>query len=253
MRKKKKILVVDDEKDIREIIKISLVQDGYTVIEAPRGRTAIQLAHEEKPDLITLDVMLPDIDGFEVAKALKEDPKTANIPIVILSVMSEDKKEYRRGIADYISKPFTPESLVDTVKKVIEEGGKSKQENNVLVVDDEPDVIDIITLCLKEKGFVVEGASNGVEALEKLNIILPHIIITDIEMPKMNGFELIKRLKQDPMWSSIPVIILTGTYISEHDRKHGILLGATKYITKPFKIQNLVQEIEGVLCKKQKS
>ena len=229
------------------------MQDGYAVLEAPRGRMAIQLAQEEKPDLITLDIMLPDMDGFEVAKALKEDPKTAHIPIVILSVMGEGKKKYRQGIADYISKPFTPENLVDTIKKVIQEAGGSKKAKNILVVDDEPDVIDIITLCLKDKGFVIEGASNGVEALEKLSIILPHIIITDIQMPKMNGFELVKRLKQDPMWSSIPIIILTGTYISEKDKKQGLLLGATKYITKPFKLQDLVKDIEGVLCKKQRS
>ena len=252
MRKRKKILIVDDEKDIREIIKISLVQDGYVVVEAHNGRTAVELAKSEKPDLITLDIMLPDIDGFQVAKEIKENPKTAHIPIIILSVLSEDKKEYRQGIADYLSKPFRPEDLVETVNKVIEGSGHAKKEKTILVVDDEPDVIDIITLCLKEKGFIIESASNGVEALEKLNILLPHLIIVDIQMPKMNGFELIKRLKQNPMLSSIPVVILTGTYISEEDRKHGLLLGATRYLTKPFKIQNLIQDIEDVLCKRQK-
>jgi len=120
-----------------------------------------------------------------------------------------------------------------------------------LVVDDDPDIIDIISICLKEKNFVIESASNGLEALEKLHSFLPQLILLDIQMPKMNGFELIKRLKQNPNYSSIPIVILTGTHISQEDKKCGLLLGAAKYFTKPFKIQELIEEIETLLCKKQ--
>lgn len=246
---RKKILVVDDEQDIREIIKISLEEDGFEVLEAANGKIAIELAKKEKPDLITLDIMMPEINGLEAAKILKEDPNTRHIPIIILSVLSQEKDKYVQGIANYISKPFKPDELVNTIKNVIQETGLTNKTKNILVVDDEPDVIDIITICLKDKGFVIIGAGNGLEALEKLKIFTPDLIILDIVMPKMNGFELIKHLKKEPKFNSLPIIILTGTYISEEDKKQGLILGAAKYLTKPFTIDDLTKEIEAALCR----
>lgn len=244
---KKKILIVDDEKDIREIIKIPLLEDGFQILEASNGKEAIELAQKEKPDLITLDIMMPNIDGFQAAKVIKENPATADIPIIILSVLSQDKKNFMQGIADYISKPFKPDELVKKIRKIIEDAGQADKSKNILIVDDDPDVIDIITVSLREKGFSLVSASNGVEALEKLKIFIPDLIILDIHMPKMDGYELIKSLKKEPKFNSIPIIVLTGTYISKHDIKHGLTLGATKYMTKPFTIDALVKEIEEFL------
>ena len=250
---KKKILVIDDEQDIREIIKISLTDSGFQVLEAADGKTAIELARKEKPDLITLDIMMPGIDGFQVAKIIKQDPAIADIPIIILSVLNQDKNKYVQGIVDYISKPFKPEELAAKIKEAIEKTGVSDKSRNILIVDDDPDVIDIITLSLKDKGFTLVGANNGLQALEKLKIFIPNLIIADIHMPKMNGFELIKHLKKEPRFNSIPIIVLTGTYISKKDKQHGLTLGATKYITKPFAIEVLVKEIEEIICREQKS
>ncbi|MFH1621811.1 MAG: response regulator [Candidatus Omnitrophota bacterium] len=244
----KKILVVDDEQDIREIIKISLEEDGFRVLEANNGKDAIELAKSEKPNLITLDILMPNMDGFQIAKILKEDPVTADIPIIILSVLSEDKKQFMQGITDYISKPFKPNELVSKIKEAIEKTGLDEKSKNILVVDDDPDVIDIISLSLKDKGFTLISANNGVEALEKLKIFIPNLIILDIHMPKMNGYELIKHLKKEPKLNSIPIIVLTGTYISKKDIEHGLTLGATKYLTKPFTIDTLIKEIEELLC-----
>lgn len=250
---KKKILVVDDEQDIREIIKIALAQDGFQVLEADNGKTAIELAKKEKPDLITLDIMMPNIDGFQVAKIIKEDPTTVDIPIIILSVLSQDKNKFMQGIADYISKPFKPDELVTKIKEAIEKSGLANKSKNILVIDDDPDVIDIITISLKDKGFLLVSANDGAEALEKLKIFIPNLIILDINMPKINGYELIKRLKKEPKFNTIPIIVLTGTYISKQDIEHGLTLGATKYLTKPFTIDALVKEIEESLCPEQKS
>lgn len=250
---KKKILIVDDEQDIREIIKISLLDDGFSVLEAANGKTAIEIAKKEKPDLITMDIMMPEIDGFQAAKIIKEDPLTKDIPIIILSVLSQDKNKYMQGIADYISKPFKPEELSSKIKTVLHEVGLSDKSKNILVVDDDPDVIDIIAISLKDKGFNLEGANNGIEALEKLKKFSPDLIIVDINMPKMNGYELIKHLKKDAKFNTIPVVVVTGTYISEQDKQHGLTLGATKYLTKPFTIDSLVKEIEEIVCRGQKS
>ncbi|MFC1708437.1 response regulator [Candidatus Omnitrophota bacterium] len=250
---KKKVLIVDDEKDIREIIKIPLLQSGFQVFEAGNGKEAVELAKKEKPDLITLDIMMPGIDGFQTAKIIKEDPETTNIPIIILSVLNQDKEELVQGIADYISKPFKPAELVVKIKEAIFKTGVDNKSKNILVVDDDPDVIDIIKISLEDKGFSLVTASNGMEALEKLEIFIPNLIVLDIHMPKMNGYELIKRLKKESKFKSIPIIVLTGTYISKKDINHGLTLGATKYLTKPFTIDALVKEIEESLCPKQKS
>ncbi|MDD5004910.1 MAG: response regulator [Candidatus Omnitrophica bacterium] len=246
---KKKILVVDDEQDIREIIKITLTDDGFEVIEAGDGRTAIELAKKEKPDLITMDVIMPNIDGLTAAKIIKEDPETKDIPIVILSVLSQDKNKYVQGISDYISKPFSPEELMSKIKGAIEKSGLSSRNlKNILVVDDEPDVIDIVTISLKEKGFNMISANNGLEALERLKTFMPNLIIVDINMPLMNGFELIKHLKKEPRFNNVPIVVLTGTYLSKQDKEHGLTLGASKYLTKPFTIETLVKDIEDMLC-----
>ena len=109
----KKILVIDDEADIREIVRLCLSEEGCEVIEAENGQEGILKAQNEKPDLIVLDIMLPGINGFEVAKHLKDDPNTREIPILILSVLAQDS-QYRQGILDYISKPFRQEDLVAT-------------------------------------------------------------------------------------------------------------------------------------------
>lgn len=249
----KKILVVDDEQDIREIIKIALSDAGFQVLEAGDGKTAIEMAKREKPDLITLDIIMPNIDGFQVAKTIKEDPETKNIPIIILSVLAQDKDKYIQGITDYVSKPFNPDELVIKIKQTIEKMGITAQLKNILVVDDDPDVIDIISLSLKDRNFIITGSGNGQEALEKLKICTPDLIMTDIHMPKIDGFELIKHLKKEPKYTNIPIIVITGTHISKEDQKRGLTLGAAKYITKPFTIDALVKEIEESICREQKS
>lgn len=242
----KKILVVDDEPEIREIIRFYLEEDGYEVLEAECGKDAIKLAKDLLPDLITLDIMMPEMDGFQVGRVLKDDPRTKSIPIIILSVL-EDRHDYRLGIAGYISKPFNKEELLRSVRAVLGRVKKKGEANIILVVDDEPDIVDIIKFYLEEKGCKVTGAYDGLEAMAKVKEVKPSLIILDIKMPGIDGYEVIRRLKRDENFSSIPIIVLTGIKISKRDRELGLKLGATKYLTKPFTPKELIKEIEEVL------
>ncbi|MFA5039491.1 MAG: response regulator [Candidatus Omnitrophota bacterium] len=246
MGNKKRILVIDDESDIREIVRIYLEEEGCDVIEASNGQEGILKAQSLKPDLIVLDIMLPGINGFEVAKHLKDDPNTQDIPIIILSVLAQDS-QYRQGILDYISKPFRQEELVATVRKIFTTVNGKSQKRNILVVDDDPDIVDIISICLKDNNLNPLKAYNGPEALEKLKAENADLILLDINMPGMNGFEVIKHLKNNPKTCEIPIVVLTGTYISEDDKKHGVTLGVAKYLTKPFSADDLVKEIKVAL------
>ncbi|MDD5020112.1 MAG: response regulator [Candidatus Omnitrophica bacterium] len=246
MNTKKKILVIDDEADIREIVRIYLEEEGCEVLEASNGQEGILKAQSEKPDLIVLDIMLPGINGFEVAKHLKDDPNTQDIPVIILSVLAQDS-QYRQGILDYISKPFRQEELVATVRRIFSKVNGKGQKKTILVVDDDPDIVDIIAICLKDNNLSPEKAYNGQEALEKVKSGNINLILLDINMPGMNGFEVIKHLKGDPKTCDIPVVVLTGTYISDDDKRHGLTLGVAKYLTKPFSADDLVKEIKGSL------
>jgi DNA-binding response OmpR family regulator len=248
---KKRILVVDDEKDIREIIRVYLEEDGYEVIEAANGEKAILMAQTSKPDLITLDIMMPGMDGFEVGHVLKSNSQTQNIPIIILSILG-DKKDYKLGIADYISKPFRKEELLSSVKNILgklKDEGKPQKAKLILVVDDEPDVVDIIKIYLKEKGYLTSEAYDGLEAVNKVYEVKPDLIILDIRMPKLDGYEVIKRLKRDDRVGNIPIIVLTATRISAKEKELGLSLGAMKYLTKPFTGKQLIEEIEEALSR----
>jgi len=238
---RKRILVIDDEVDIRDIVRIYLGEAGYDVIEASNGQEGILRAQNEHPDLIVLDIMMPGINGFEVAKHLKDDPNTSNIPILILSVLAQDS-QYRHGILDYVSKPFKQDELVTKVKKFFDKL-QNKSTQTVLIVDDDPDIVDVIALCLKDNRIGSEKAYNGLEALEKAKTKKINLVLLDINMPGMNGFEVIKHLKADEKTAELPIIVLTGTYLSESDKKHGITLGISKYLTKPFSADELVREI----------
>ncbi len=241
---KRKVLIIDDEPDIREIVRIYLSDEGYDVIEADNGHDGILKAQELKPDLIVIDIMMPGINGFEVAKHLKDDPNTQDIPIIILSVLAHDS-QYRQGILDYISKPFRQEELVNTIHKIFSNADGKTVKRTVLVVDDDPDIVDVISLCLKDNNLLPEKAYNGNEALDFVKRKHIDLILLDINMPGMNGFEVIKHLKEDKNTCDIPIVVLTGTYISEDDKKHGLTLGVAKYLTKPFSADDLVKEIKG--------
>jgi CheY-like chemotaxis protein len=240
---KKNILIIDDEADIREIVRLLLTDEGHEVLEAENGYEGILKAQRDQPDLIVLDIMMPGINGFEVAKHLKDDPNTQNIPIIILSVLAKDS-QYRQGILDYISKPFRQEELLNIVRKIFSKLDDKTTKKTVLIVDDDPDIVDIIAICLKDNHILPEKAYNGNEALEKAHNKKFDLILLDINMPGMNGFEVIKRLKEDKATCDIPIVVLTGTCISEDDKKHGLILGVAKYLTKPFSADDLVKEIK---------
>jgi DNA-binding response OmpR family regulator len=246
MNIRKKILVIDDEADIREIVRIYLEDEGCQVIEASNGQDGILKAQSEKPDLIVLDNILPGINGFEVAKHLKDDPNTQDIPIIILSVLAQDS-QYRQGILDYISKPFRQEELVATVRRIFSKVNGKERKKTILIVDDDPDIVDIIAICLKDNDLNAEKSYSGEEALKKIETEKIDLILLDINMPGMNGFEVIRHLKSNPKSCDIPVVVLTGTYISDEDKRHGLTLGVAKYLTKPFAADDILREIKNAL------
>jgi len=247
----KKILVVDDEPSIANLIKINLEYEGYEIEVALNGNNAIKKAKEFKPDLITLDVLMPEMNGFQVMEVLKNDPETKNIPVIFISIVEGVQKErgFYLGAVDFLSKPIEFGELFKTIKEV-EQGvaqqvGKEKTKS-ILVVDDEKDTANYIKEFLSSEGYEVYVAYNGPDAVILSKEKIPDLILLDLNMPGMDGFAVMKILKQDKITEHIPIVVLTG-YDLKGYRQRALLYGASEYFTKPISEKELIENIKKML------
>jgi PAS domain S-box-containing protein len=244
----KTILLVDDEQDILNLHKIYLEDEGYHVIWALTGHQAIERAREGLPDLILLDIKLPDIDGVQVLKTLKEDPQTKNIAVMIVSILHDRETQTRQlGVNDYLTKPVDKKQLLSKISEILGVRG-TKKRGTVLIADDEPNVVELIKISLQEEGYNTKVAIDGEEALAKAKEIKPDLLLLDVMMPKIDGYTVLKTLKSDPdlFIQKIPVVIISARKMEE-DKRKGLELGAVKYITKPFKVKELLSEIARII------
>lgn len=241
------ILVVDDEMNIIRVIRHILEGEGFQVLEAQSGEEALKRAREGRPDLILLDVLLPDIDGFEVLKRLRSDRHLEGIPVVILSILEAKEESFRLGAQDYCNKPIDRAKLLETVQGLLGEPGA---ETRVLVVDDDPHILHAIMQILGGRGYRVSAARDGLEALVRARDELPHLIVLDLYMPEMDGFEVIRRLRAWEATSNIPILVLTASDVAL-DEARAIRLGAARYMSKPFTEEELSRVVHEALSRAQ--
>ena len=212
---KNTILVIDDDPTIHDLLKRFLGKKGFEVKTASSGAEGISLAKKLQPEAITLDVMMPGMDGWSVLTALKANPQTADIPVVMMSMVDDQNLGYALGAAEYLLKPVNNkqlESILDKFKPV-------SNSDSILVVEDDPGVREMLCRQLRKEDWRVIEAENGREALLKLRNHSPGIILSDLMMPEMDGFELVYKLRQHEKWRSIPVIILTAKSITTEERQ----------------------------------
>lgn len=235
------VLVVDDEPSIRRFLRHILEGEGFLVIEARTGEDAVAIAMREKPAIVLLDLVLPDIDGFEVLARLKQQSSTRNIPVIILSIIEDEERCFRLGASDYLPKPIDRERLVDRVSRLIAAGPARKTEGpgHVLVVDDDDSVLKALSAILTNHGFQVDLARNGKEGLDLAREKQPDLIILDLMMPIMTGHEVLLALKQNSATAEIPVVILTAAEPDERIR--ALQGGAESLMTKPFTEKELAK------------
>ncbi len=214
------VLVIDDDLLVRELLKSNLTRLGYSVAVAATGEEGLKLANKLRPDAILLDVKMPEMDGWRVLSALKSDALLSDIPIIMTSVEEERNKGFALGATDYLVKPVGREQLAHILKKY--RIGDSSQ-GLVMLVDDDLMTREMMANRLKEQGWRVFKAENGKVALEHLDDKKPSLILLDLLMPEMDGFEFVARLRQNEKWRSIPVVVLTATNLSAKDqaRLHG--------------------------------
>jgi hypothetical protein len=208
------ILVIDDDPAMSDLLGRTLIKDGYRVHFARTGEEGLDLAKRLRPDAITLDIMMPGMDGWSVLSALKSDPSTAAIPIVMISIVEDKKMGFSLGVCDYLTKPIDRERLLEVLSRY---AGK-KSSRFALLVDDQPDNRDLLRRMMEADGWRILEATDGLQALEAARRQRPDIILLDLMMPVMDGFEFIDHLQRDEALSAVPVLVITAKDITPQDR-----------------------------------
>lgn len=261
MKSKACILIVDDDRSLVRIAERILQEEGFNVITAFDGMDGLQKAREEKPDLIILDIIMPRRDGYEVCRDLQSDPETMHIPVVFLSAkgggiavngvsIKDQLKGFQSGALDFLAKPVSGKDLVERVKALLwlsklgDKGKKAKDAKpRVLIIDDNCSMVKITEYALQEEGFDVITAFDGLEGLRKAREQKPDLVILDIVIPEIDGFQVLNLIRQR---SKVPVIMITAERKMESVKK-ALFLGADDYVGKPFTTEDLLTRMRAKL------
>jgi response regulator RpfG family c-di-GMP phosphodiesterase len=243
-----RILVVDDSSMMRRALRTILEPLNVDVYEAVDGQMGLEMAFENKFDLIVTDVNMPNMDGVELCQRLKRQPSTRGIPVVMVSSFDSEtdiEKGFQVGAAAYISKKEAQTYLFETIAKIMSKSTLHSRQT-ILVVDDSRTIRKIVEEGLAQSGFQVATAINGKEALNIIKYTKPDLILSDIDMPVMNGFEFCNAVHSSADLASIPFVVMS----SNNDRAHMkrmLQYGAEAYIIKPFNTDQLVILVEKLL------
>ncbi|GEM_PF-915232 len=208
------VLVIDDDDVVRNLLQAYLSKIGYQVALADNGKEGLALAKKLRPNAITLDVMMPGMDGWEVLSQLKADPDLAHIPVIVLTMVEDKDIGYSLGAAEFLTKPVTRDQLTKVLRKYRSETAPRK----IMIVEDDNTTREMMVRMLHKMGWQVIEAENGEVALRLLETHSPDLILLDLMMPEMDGFEFIVHLRQHKTQSQIPVVVLTAKDITTEDR-----------------------------------
>ena len=208
------VLVIDDDPTQRDLMQRFLEKEGFPVQTASSGEQGLALARQLKPLVITLDVMMPGMDGWRVLNVLKNDAELGQIPVILLTMVDDKSRGFALGAADYMTKPVDRSRLSDILQKFICE----KPPCPVLLVEDDEPTRAMMRQMLEKQGWLTTEAANGVEALAKLEENRPALILLDLMMPEMDGFEFAERVHRHSHWRNIPIVVLTAKDLSEPER-----------------------------------
>ena len=237
------VLVIDDDADARALMRRFLAREGFTTLTATDGAEGLRLARQFRPSIITLDVMMPRMDGWAVLKELQADPALAGIPVVMLSILDEQEKGFALGAADYLIKPFSRDRL-----RAILQRHRPSAGGRVLVVEDDETTRALLRDTLVREGCTVDVAEDGLAGLARLEAGTPDLILLDLMMPRMDGFEFVTAVRANPATAAIPIVVLTARELTGDERAR--LAGETEKVLRKslHSREELVAEIRRVLA-----
>jgi PAS domain S-box-containing protein len=237
----KTILVVDDNANIRKLLRYQLQRRGYTILEACDGNEVLEQARNTHIDLITLDLIMPAMNGYDLLGLIREDPKTKDVPVLIISMVEDKRKGILLGANEYLVKPFRADELAKKVQTLL-----GDEKRSILVVDDEPAVLETLRMQLEQRGHPVDVACDGEEAVQFLKRQTPDLVILDVVMPKMNGYQLLRWIRNQPQTRHLPVIVLSAYKLSDGQSEFPSL-GIDAYIEKSEGLSSLFEKIDSTL------
>ena len=208
------VLVVDDEASARELL-ASYLNPEYRIAIAESGAEAVNKAHQLRPDAITLDLSMPGGSGFEALVTLKKNPKTANIPIIIVSMVDQEKVGFALGAADYLIKPIRKPVLLEAIRKHVPPQGND--DSKILLVDDDPRTLEMLEESLRSAGYETQSVQSGARALEVLSSKLVSAVLLDLLMPGMDGFEVIRHIRQEATLKELSIFVMTGKSLTPEE------------------------------------
>jgi PAS domain S-box-containing protein len=208
------ILIVDDEPPARELM-ASYLDSEYRVAMANSGADAIKRAKELKPDAITLDVLMADGDGFQALVALKSAPETADIPIIVVSIVDNKQVGFALGAVDYLIKPINKQVMLESLRAHIP--NPADDDSSVLLVDDDPKTLELLQETLRSAGYETQSVQCGSRALEVLSSKLVGAVVVDLMMPGMDGFEVIRHIRRESALAKLPVFVMTAKSLSQDE------------------------------------
>jgi PAS domain S-box-containing protein len=212
------VLVVEDDPAAAKLLAIYLVEAGFSVEVAADGDAAFEKAQTLRPDLITLDILIPKTDGWELLTRLKADHATASIPVVVVSIVDEPGRGFSLGAADYLLKPVDREVLVRVMQRVVRNHAQDQRGRSVLVIDDDPVVLELMDAVLGAEGFEILKATDGGQGLQIARERNPALVVLDLLMPEMNGFEVVDEMHGSPQTAGIPIVVLTNKSLSREEK-----------------------------------
>jgi len=220
------VLCIDDDAEVIDLLRRYLIPEGYSVRGVGSGEDGIRLAKELQPAVITLDIMMPEKDGWQVLRELKSNPATKDIPVIIHSIIENRPLALSLGAVDVIAKPSEPRKVLS----VVERACRSKNQP-IMIVDDNPDFADSLKILLETEGYRAVALYSGEKALKEIENINPSLLFLDLLMPGIDGFNIVKALRSQERWRDLPIVIVSGAEITEGQRKN--LEGLTQeYIEK---------------------
>jgi two-component system cell cycle response regulator len=266
------VLIIEDHPDNRELMNYLLEAFGYATVTALDGLAGVDLARSEDLDLILCDIQLPEIDGFEVARRLKQDERLRSIPLVAitaLAMVGDRERALAAGFDGYIAKPINPETFIATVEAFLKPSERRQHNHQaataaepvhdgtmkahapargtILVVDNVPANLELAQSIFGPSGFHVLLADNVTVALAMAKQNRPDVVLSDVNMPEGTGFELARRMKADPELQPVPVVLISATLPRDVSTEAARSAGATKFLRRPIDPVILLEEVESCL------
>ena len=219
-RKAPRILVIEDNEVTGQLIQSQLTSSGYETLKCAQPERATEIAAEHQPDAITLDLLMQPVHGLEVLLQLKNDPRTSKIPVIVVTIVDQPGVGIALGADEYLIKPVDKATLLAAVERCLRSRGGAAPARSILVVEDDVSTLEVIVELLKAYGYAVSTAMDGEQARVSVAQFLPELVILDLVLPKMSGFELLAEWRSNPRTADLPVFVLTSKDLTKEEEKY---------------------------------